>query len=112
MKAEAEGDLSTPPFVVFVAGGPGCGKGTQCAKLREDSASLASVTRGGLSSESYVPHFLDCAKDFWTWAFNIRHRPDPKASYSTCFGSKTRPEDFNLIHLSTGDLMRAEALGM
>ena len=25
---------TTPPFVVFVAGGPGCGKGTQCAKLR------------------------------------------------------------------------------
>lgn len=51
LKAEAEGDLTTPPFVVFVAGGPGCGKGTQCAKLREE---------------------------------------------------------FNLIHLSTGDLMRAE----
>eukprot|EP00438_Fugacium_kawagutii_P027262 Skav214355 [mRNA] locus=scaffold86:483215:498428:+ [translate_table: standard] len=52
LKAEAaEGDLTTPPFVVFVAGGPGCGKGTQCAKLREE---------------------------------------------------------FNLIHLSTGDLMRTE----
>ena len=43
--------MKTPPFVVFVAGGPGCGKGTQCAKLKEE---------------------------------------------------------FNLIHLSTGDLMRAE----
>jgi len=52
LKAEAaEGDLTTPPFVVFVAGGPGCGKGTQCAKIRDE---------------------------------------------------------FNLVHLSTGDLMRAE----
>ncbi|CAK9030418.1 Adenylate kinase isoenzyme 1 (AK 1) (ATP-AMP transphosphorylase 1) (ATP:AMP phosphotransferase) (Adenylate monophosphate kinase) (Myokinase) [Durusdinium trenchii] len=48
---EGEAELNTPPFVVFVAGGPGCGKGTQCTKLREE---------------------------------------------------------FNLIHLSTGDLMRAE----
>jgi adenylate kinase family enzyme/nucleoside diphosphate kinase len=44
-------DLTTPPFVVFLLGGPGVGKGTQCAKLRED---------------------------------------------------------FNLVHLSTGDLMRQE----
>lgn len=44
-------DLSTPPFVVFLLGGPGVGKGTQCAKLRKD---------------------------------------------------------FNLVHLSTGDLMRQE----
>jgi len=44
-------DLATPPFVVFVVGGPGVGQGTQCAKLRED---------------------------------------------------------FNLVHLSTGDLMRQE----
>mmetsp|Transcript_97952 Transcript_97952/g.153175 ORF Transcript_97952/g.153175 Transcript_97952/m.153175 type:complete len:1502 (-) Transcript_97952:162-4667(-) len=44
-------DLATPPFVVFVLGGPGAGKGTQCAKIRED---------------------------------------------------------FNLVHLSTGDLMRQE----
>jgi adenylate kinase family enzyme/nucleoside diphosphate kinase len=29
-------DLSTPPFVVFVSGGPGVGKSMQCAKLRED----------------------------------------------------------------------------
>eukprot|EP00440_Ansanella_granifera_P026489 gb/GFBE01028772.1/.p1 GENE.gb/GFBE01028772.1/~~gb/GFBE01028772.1/.p1 ORF type:complete len:586 (+),score=181.62 gb/GFBE01028772.1/:1-1758(+) len=52
MKNEvAEPDLSSPPFVVFVAGGPGCGKGTNCTRLKED---------------------------------------------------------FNLVHLSTGDLMRAE----
>ena len=46
-----DSDLKTPPFVVFVAGGPGCGKGTQCVRIKEE---------------------------------------------------------FNLIHLSTGDLMREE----
>ena len=50
-KEPGESDLKTPPFVVFVAGGPGCGKGTQCVRIKEE---------------------------------------------------------FNLIHLSTGDLMRAE----
>jgi adenylate kinase family enzyme/nucleoside diphosphate kinase len=29
-------EFTSPPFVVFVLGGPGCGKGTQCAKLREE----------------------------------------------------------------------------
>mmetsp|Transcript_8490 Transcript_8490/g.20114 ORF Transcript_8490/g.20114 Transcript_8490/m.20114 type:complete len:1467 (+) Transcript_8490:60-4460(+) len=50
-KEPGESDLKTPPFVVFVAGGPGCGKGTQCTRLKDE---------------------------------------------------------FNLVHLSTGDLMRAE----
>ncbi|CAE7312691.1 AK1 [Symbiodinium sp. CCMP2592] len=50
-KEPGESDLKTPPFVVFVAGGPGCGKGTQCTRIKDE---------------------------------------------------------FNLIHLSTGDLMRAE----
>eukprot|EP00931_Biecheleriopsis_adriatica_P003691 TRINITY_DN105467_c0_g1_i1.p1 TRINITY_DN105467_c0_g1~~TRINITY_DN105467_c0_g1_i1.p1 ORF type:complete len:1485 (-),score=426.76 TRINITY_DN105467_c0_g1_i1:23-4477(-) len=44
-------DMPTPPFVVFVGGGPGSGKGTQCTKIAKE---------------------------------------------------------FNMIHLSTGDLMRAE----
>eukprot|EP00437_Effrenium_voratum_P048713 CAMPEP_0181525952 /NCGR_PEP_ID=MMETSP1110-20121109/69233_1 /TAXON_ID=174948 /ORGANISM="Symbiodinium sp., Strain CCMP421" /LENGTH=1445 /DNA_ID=CAMNT_0023656773 /DNA_START=54 /DNA_END=4392 /DNA_ORIENTATION=- len=58
VKAEAEGDLSTPPFVVFVAGGPGCGKGTQCAKLREDfnliHLSTGDLMRAEVASESYL----------------------------------------------------------
>eukprot|EP00933_Yihiella_yeosuensis_P045259 TRINITY_DN40610_c0_g1_i1.p1 TRINITY_DN40610_c0_g1~~TRINITY_DN40610_c0_g1_i1.p1 ORF type:complete len:1525 (+),score=439.03 TRINITY_DN40610_c0_g1_i1:526-4575(+) len=49
--ADREPGLSMPPFVVFVSGGPGCGKGTQCQKIKDE---------------------------------------------------------FNMVHLSTGDLMRAE----
>lgn len=40
----------TPPFVVFVAGGPGCGKGTQCARLKEEFK-LISLSTGDLFRE-------------------------------------------------------------
>lgn len=43
-------DLQTPPFVVFVAGGPGSGKGTQCAKIREEF-NLVHLSTGDLMRE-------------------------------------------------------------
>lgn len=45
-----EGELSTPPFVVFVAGGPGTGKGTQCKKIEEDF-NLVHLSTGDLMRE-------------------------------------------------------------
>jgi nucleoside diphosphate kinase/adenylate kinase family enzyme len=40
-------DLTTPPFVVFLLGGPGVGKGTQCSKLRE-TFNLVHLSTGDL----------------------------------------------------------------
>lgn len=43
-------EFVTPPFVVFVVGGPGCGKGTQCSKLREEF-SMIHLSTGDLMRE-------------------------------------------------------------
>merc|ERR1719421_2275275 len=43
-------EFCTPPFVVFVLGGPGCGKGTQCARLKE-AFKLVHISSGDLLRE-------------------------------------------------------------
>jgi len=50
MRSSKESELSSPPFVVFVAGGPGTGKGTQCAKIRDDF-NLVHLSTGDLMRE-------------------------------------------------------------
>jgi len=51
-------DLKPPPFVVFVAGGPGSGKGTQCSKLKEDfnfvHLSTGDLMREEVAAETYL----------------------------------------------------------
>jgi adenylate kinase family enzyme len=51
-------DLTTPPFVVFLCGGPGVGKNTQCAKLRDDfnlvHLSLSELMRQEVAAKSYL----------------------------------------------------------
>jgi len=62
VSAEAEEnrvtDLTTPPFVVFIAGGPGSGKGTQCTKLKEDfnfvHLSTGDLMRDEVAAETYL----------------------------------------------------------
>ena len=36
LSAGAAEGFASPPFVVFVGGGPGSGKGTNCARLRDE----------------------------------------------------------------------------
>lgn len=55
------------PLVVFVLGGPGAGKGTQCAKIVQVSACCFTIS--------------DC-----TWS----------------------AQEYGFVHLSAGDLLRAE----
>jgi len=50
MKASKEAEFSSPPYVVFVAGGPGTGKGTQCAKIR-DECNFVHLSSGDLMRE-------------------------------------------------------------
>jgi adenylate kinase family enzyme/nucleoside diphosphate kinase len=51
-------DLSTPPFVVFLSGGPGVGKNTQCAKLREEfnlvHLSTAELMQQEIAAKTYL----------------------------------------------------------
>lgn len=51
-------DLASPPFVVFVVGGPGSGKGTQCARLREEfnlvHLSTGDLMREEVAAETYL----------------------------------------------------------
>eukprot|EP00747_Dinoflagellata_sp_TGD_P161703 gnl/TRDRNA2_/TRDRNA2_178467_c0_seq1.p1 gnl/TRDRNA2_/TRDRNA2_178467_c0~~gnl/TRDRNA2_/TRDRNA2_178467_c0_seq1.p1 ORF type:complete len:1499 (-),score=413.44 gnl/TRDRNA2_/TRDRNA2_178467_c0_seq1:56-4552(-) len=58
VEAQRISDLSTPPFVVFVLGGPGVGKGTQCAKLREDfnlvHLKTADLLREEVAAQTYL----------------------------------------------------------
>jgi len=51
---------STKPLVIFVLGGPGCGKGTQCAKIKEkfqfEHLSTGDLLRDELKSKGeYAP---------------------------------------------------------
>merc|ERR1719487_3139720 len=43
-------EFAERPFVVFVLGGPGCGKGTQCERLREEF-NLVHLSTGDLLRE-------------------------------------------------------------
>jgi len=51
-------DLTTPPFVVFLCGGPGVGKNTQCSKLRDEfnlvHLSLADLMRQEVAAKTYL----------------------------------------------------------
>lgn len=51
-------DFSTPPHVVFVVGGPGSGKGTQCSRLKEDfnfvHLSTGDLMRDEIAAETYL----------------------------------------------------------
>jgi len=51
-------DLATPPFVIFVAGAPGSGKGTQCLRLKEDfnfvHLSTGDLMRDEVAAETYL----------------------------------------------------------
>jgi len=51
-------DLSTPPFVIFMVGGPGSGKGTLCATLRDEfnlvHLSMADLMREEVAADTYL----------------------------------------------------------
>jgi len=51
-------DLRTPPHVIFVAGGPGSGKGTQCTRLCDDfnfvHLSTGDLMRDEVAAETYL----------------------------------------------------------
>lgn len=53
-----DNEFSLPPFIVCVVGGPGCGKGTQCAKLKEDfnliHLSSGDLMRAEVAAQSYI----------------------------------------------------------
>eukprot|EP00927_Polykrikos_kofoidii_P049532 TRINITY_DN43582_c0_g1_i1.p1 TRINITY_DN43582_c0_g1~~TRINITY_DN43582_c0_g1_i1.p1 ORF type:complete len:1526 (-),score=310.58 TRINITY_DN43582_c0_g1_i1:82-4659(-) len=57
-QAPHQSDFITPPYVVCVCGGPGAGKGTQCAKLREEfnfvHLSTGDLMREEVAAESYL----------------------------------------------------------
>jgi len=51
-------DMTTPPFVIFVTGGPGCGKATLCSKMKEEFSfvhlSVNDLMREEVAAETYL----------------------------------------------------------
>ena len=94
--------MTTPYNVVFVLGGPGSGKGTQCAKIVEvfchsfiHSCALSCVCRG-----------TDWQVACWHEYRIHDHRLSP--DHCVAFGLKKLTQKFGFVHLSAGDLLREE----
>ena len=73
-----ESEVAERPAVVFVLGGPGAGKGTQCAKIVE--ASLTRVLHTSLTRFTQVSHAS------YTSLIRVSHNPlCADASSNACF---------------------------